>query len=788
MIFEGPAISTEKLIGIEVCGEADSIDQCGSYDQLVNGDYAEVYSNINIKNKNTNNDFEVIGHASIKENFNHYIKKVLPDIIVSDIKFSKDTPVAGEPIDVIATIKNIGETDATITSATLFQNSYYSDPILGGIQFPVNIIDTDVKLKMGDSQNIKIHWRAAPIYNITGNHITVYVKGGLESNYENNDMSKSINVNKNIKYCLYDVSKHGYSFKNYVAKKEDLEFSKDWKYAFNIIKDKIRQPTGHCFGMASTSILYYKYKKLIPQGKEYTFKLLQNDPNVESNIMIYHNKQFRYFLDYIIIGLIDAASIAPTLESVFSKIENSLENNEPVMLSMWGGEVSHSVVAYDYYEDPTDTKIKYIVIDDNRYPGMSQVVKFDLGSNQLDYQDFKYAKIEETISFSKITDVIWPIKDAYDHTDLVPVDVDFMNRGSEPYSFWVGLSVQDTSGKWWDAPAQQTATIQPGESGSIQLQWQPPEMAPEGAYNAKVALWDDKNYDTDLMEGEFDSKTKDNAFQLNPTNTSNAIQANAAGGWTKTFGGSCKDYGTSVQQTDDDYIISGYTCSYGAGGYDAWLIKTDSQGNTLWDKTFGGSNYDYGSSVQQTSDGGYIITGHTYTSGAAGTDVLLIKTDSQGNKLWDKTFGGFNYNFGRSVQQTTDGGYIVAGTKTVSGNRYIWLIKTDSQGNKLWDRTFGGSNGGEGESVQQTSDGGYIITGYTSSSGAGETNVWLIKTDSQGNKLWDRTFGGSNDDIGNSVQQTSDGGYIITGHTYSYSTGAGESDVWLIKTDSNGNV
>jgi len=246
--------------------------------------------------------------------------------------------------------------------------------------------------------------------------------------------------------------------------------------------------------------------------------------------------------------------------------------------------------------------------------------------------------------------------------------------------------------------------------------------------------------------------------------------------WNRTFGGSDYDYGYSVQQTSDGgYIIAGETESYSAGIEDVWLIKTDSGGNELWNKTFGGSDYDYGYSVQQTSDGGYIIAGWTGSYGAGSADVWLIKTDSGGNELWNRTFGGSDWDRGYSGYTDSYG----------AGYWDVWLIKTDSEGNKKWSKTFGGSDDDWGWSVQQTSDGGYIIAGGTGSYGAGDYDAWLIKTDSEGNELWNRTFGGSDWDVGWSVQQTSDGGYIIAGGTGSYS--AGDYDAWLIKTDSERN-
>ena len=249
--------------------------------------------------------------------------------------------------------------------------------------------------------------------------------------------------------------------------------------------------------------------------------------------------------------------------------------------------------------------------------------------------------------------------------------------------------------------------------------------------------------------------------------------------FVKTFGGDNYDFGYSVQQTTDGgYIITGTTLSFGNDDGDVWLIKTDSYGNEDWNNTFSGSGY----SVQQTTDGGYIITGNNGSG-----DVLLIKTDTEGNEEWNRTFGGPDDDEGISVQQTTDGGYIITGYTESFGNggSDVWLIKTDSEGNEEWNQTFGGSGYDTGFSVQQITDGGYIITGFTFSFGNVNFIVWLIKTDTNGNEEWNQTLGGSSDDKGFSVQQTTDGGYIITGSTKSF--GNGNDDVWLIKTNSEGN-
>ena len=249
--------------------------------------------------------------------------------------------------------------------------------------------------------------------------------------------------------------------------------------------------------------------------------------------------------------------------------------------------------------------------------------------------------------------------------------------------------------------------------------------------------------------------------------------------WSKTFGGQDFDWGYSVRQTSDGgYIIAGCTSSFGAGNYDVYLIKTNKEGNEEWSKTFGGTGPEYGFSVQQTSDDGYIISGYTQSSGAGGHDVYLIKTDEEGNEEWSKTFGGSDYDCGRSVQQPSDGGYIIAGNRGGFVAADVYLIKTDEEGNEEWSRIFGGSSLDYGFSVQQTSDDGYIIAGSTGSFGAGSRDVYLIKTNVEGNEEWSETFGGTGPEEGYSVQQTSDGGYIIAGSTGSFGVGV---DVWLIK-------
>jgi len=259
--------------------------------------------------------------------------------------------------------------------------------------------------------------------------------------------------------------------------------------------------------------------------------------------------------------------------------------------------------------------------------------------------------------------------------------------------------------------------------------------------------------------------------------------------WNKTYGGSHKDHGNAGQQTSDGgYIITGETFSYGPGHYDVWLIKTDLYGNEEWNTTFGGDQSDGGFSVCQTTDGGYIVAGYTnsFSIPVATPDILLIKTDDLGNEEWMKTYGGHQYESTRCVQQTTDEGYILFGYTSSygAGNGDCWLIKTDENGNVTWDKTYGGSEPDACYSGHQTLDNGYILVGFTGSYGV-ENDIWLIKTDENGDEEWNKTFGENDYDEGISVHQTTDLGYIITGTTSSYA--AQKSDVILIKTDADGN-
>ncbi|MGA3192317.1 MAG: hypothetical protein ABSD73_07365 [Candidatus Bathyarchaeia archaeon] len=294
------------------------------------------------------------------------------------------------------------------------------------------------------------------------------------------------------------------------------------------------------------------------------------------------------------------------------------------------------------------------------------------------------------------------------------------------------------------------------------------------------------------------AQTSDGGYALvGYTNSSGAggydfwlVKTNSSGTmlWNQTYGGSGDDGAFSVIQTNDTgFALAGTTTSYGAGETNAWLVKTDSSGNMLWSQTFGGRAQNAAYSLIQTVDGGYALAGSTDSYGAGGYDFWLVKTNSSGSMEWNQTYGGTGDEQAYSVIQTSDGGYVWAGSATSfgAGSLDFWLVKTDSLGNMLWNRTYGGSGDDEAECVIQTGD-GYAVAGYTNSTGAGGLDLWLVKTDLSGAQLWNKTYGGAGDEVANAIVQTSDGGYALAGWTGSY--GAGNYDFWLVKTYSSGTM
>ena len=248
--------------------------------------------------------------------------------------------------------------------------------------------------------------------------------------------------------------------------------------------------------------------------------------------------------------------------------------------------------------------------------------------------------------------------------------------------------------------------------------------------------------------------------------------------WARAYGGSSADQANSIQQTPDGgYIVAGWTSSFGAGGTDAWVLKLDASGTVVWQKTYGGSGDDFAKSIRQTPDGGYIVAGWTTSFGAGSNDAWVLKLDSSGGVVWQKTYGDSMTDFADYAEQTTDGGYIVAACKNAS-----WILKLDANGAIIWQKTFNGNNCAS--VIQQTADGNYIAAG--NNYGAGGDDVWLLKLDPNGTVIWQKSYGGSSSDWGYAFQQTTDGGYIIAGRTFSF--GAGNDDALVLKLDANGAI
>lgn len=261
--------------------------------------------------------------------------------------------------------------------------------------------------------------------------------------------------------------------------------------------------------------------------------------------------------------------------------------------------------------------------------------------------------------------------------------------------------------------------------------------------------------------------------------------------WSRTYGGTNIDVAYSVYETSDGgYIATGYTSSFGAGLQDAYLVRTNSNGDTVWTKTFGGASMDGAHFVREASDYGYVIAGYSETFGGGGKNIYLIKTDTGGNAEWTRTYATPLMDVAYAFCETPDSGYIFIGYKNgpsgwVKGD--LWILKTDATLDTVWTKEYGGAGEDYGVSIQQTLDGNYIIAGITSSFGANGKNVWILKIDNSGDTLWTRVYGHDLEDVGYGVCSTSDSGYIVAG----YINGTGQwtaGDLWLLKTDANGDT
>lgn len=258
--------------------------------------------------------------------------------------------------------------------------------------------------------------------------------------------------------------------------------------------------------------------------------------------------------------------------------------------------------------------------------------------------------------------------------------------------------------------------------------------------------------------------------------------------WNCTIGGESDDLAYSVIQTaDGGLLLAGITFSYGEGGSDSWLIKTNATGQVEWNRTVGGLNHEEARSVIQTADGGYVIAGMNRSSpyvGEGDSDFWLVKTNETGYHEWNQTYGGTEYDELFSMIQTNDGGFALAGRVNSygAGQSDFWLVKTNTSGHHEWNSTFGGTETDGAYSVIQTVDGGYALAGVTNSYGDG--GLWLVKTDEMGQAEWNRTIEGGKSKSAYSMVQTSDGGFAFAGWVYHSITD--EYDTWLVKTNAMG--
>lgn len=258
--------------------------------------------------------------------------------------------------------------------------------------------------------------------------------------------------------------------------------------------------------------------------------------------------------------------------------------------------------------------------------------------------------------------------------------------------------------------------------------------------------------------------------------------------WSKTYGGRGSEEGYSVVQANDrGFTFTGYTNSVENNTLDVYVVHTNANGEIIWSKNFGGNGIDRAYSIRQTRDAGYIISGETYSFECGGVNAYILKLNEKGDTLWTNHFGGYGIEEGRSVFETSDGGYVVTGaTNSFDGGDYdIYMIKIDKIGKLLWTQTYGGTGNEQGMSVVETEDSSFAIAGYTESYGTGRQDAYLVVADKNGNLKWTKTYGGIYDDAGASIQETAGGGFIIAGHSNSFDNNMG-MEVFLVRTDENG--
>ncbi|MBD3232684.1 MAG: T9SS type A sorting domain-containing protein [candidate division Zixibacteria bacterium] len=255
--------------------------------------------------------------------------------------------------------------------------------------------------------------------------------------------------------------------------------------------------------------------------------------------------------------------------------------------------------------------------------------------------------------------------------------------------------------------------------------------------------------------------------------------------WFRTYGGAEEDIAVAVKQVDDDYIFLGETQSFGAGQRDLYLVRADSDGEVIWERTYGGSDMEYAASLELAPDGGLVLFGHTRSYGAGNYDMYCVKTDSAGNLQWEQTYGGSEYEDGRSITAVQGGGYLLTGGTSSfgAGNKDYYAVKIDENGEVEWSNTYGDSGNDMARDVEPTLDNGFILGGYSDSFSKSNFDILIVKIDSLGTQQWQRTHGTNVIEFAFAIEQTQDDGYVIAGHSI---VDGFYGDFSLIKTNSSG--
>ncbi len=248
------------------------------------------------------------------------------------------------------------------------------------------------------------------------------------------------------------------------------------------------------------------------------------------------------------------------------------------------------------------------------------------------------------------------------------------------------------------------------------------------------------------------------------------------------------DRGSDVEQTaDGGYLVLGTTDNWGAGGTDMMLLKFNSSGEFQWRKTFGSPDNDAGSAMVSTLDGGYALVGQTVPSSGIGKTIYLVKVNSSGDEQWSNTYGGSSGTDASDIVQLADGSFLMAGYITIGSDFQVYIVKTNSSGNLIWEKNYGGADLDHGYSISELSDGNLIVCGYTASKGAGARDGYLLKLDSDGNLIWDKTYGSSRSDEFRAAIETSDGSILAVGNSVTRVTQDEQyTDAYMVKTTSDG--